>query len=131
MRTRALRLLKWGVLLCLAGGGYALFVRLTGIGIPCPIYALTGLYCPGCGVSRFCLALLQLDLYAALRSNPALFFLLPVGIAVAVPSAVRYIRTGKQGPARWQTVLVWVMIAVLLVFGVLRNLPAFAFLAPQ
>ena len=131
MRARAIGLLKWALLLCLAGGGYALLIRWTGRGIPCPIHALTGLYCPGCGVSRFCMALLRLDFAAGFRSNAGLFILRPLGLAVLAGSAVRYLRTGERRPARWQSVSVWAMIAVLLAFGILRNLPAFAFLAPQ
>lgn len=130
MRSRAFRLLKWAAVLGLAGAGYALFVRITGVGIPCPVHALTGWHCPGCGISRLCLALLHLDFAAALQSNAAVFALLPVGAVVLSTWAVRYIRTGEQGLRRWQTVLVEGMIVVLLLFGLLRNLPAFAFLAP-
>ncbi len=114
----------------MAGAGYGLFVRITGVGIPCPFHALTGWYCPGCGISRLCLALLRLDFAAALQSNAAVFALLPVGTAVLCAWAVQYIRTGEQGLRRWQTVLVGGMIVVLLLFGLLRNLPAFSFLAP-
>ena len=130
MRSRAFHLLKWAAVLGLAGAGYALFVRVTGVGIPCPFHALTGWYCPGCGISRLCLALLRLDFSAALQSNAAVFALLPVGLVVLSAWAVRYIRTGEQGLRRWQTVLIGGMIVVLLLFGLLRNLPAFAFLAP-
>lgn len=130
MRSRAFHLLKWAVVLGLAGAGYGLFVRITGVGIPCPFHALTGWYCPGCGISRLCLALLRLDFAAALQSNAAVFALLPVGAAVLCAWAVQYIRTGEQGLRRWQTVLVGGMIVVLLLFGLLRNLPAFSFLAP-
>lgn len=131
MRARAIHLLKCAAICLIAGVGYALFVRLTGVGIPCPILAVTGLYCPGCGISRFCLALLRLDFAAALRSNMALFVILPPALVVLVAYVVKYIRTGQRKLAAWQSVLIWVMIAVLLVFGILRNLPAFAFLAPQ
>ena len=131
MRARAVYLLKWGLALCTAGIAYALFVQLTGWGIPCPFHAITGLYCPGCGVSRFCLALLRLDFPAAARSNAALLAMLPLGTAVLAAGVVKYIRTGERRLSRWQNVLVWGMIAVFLLFGILRNLPAFAFLAPQ
>lgn len=131
MKARSLRVIRWAAVLCLAGGGYALFVWLTGVGIPCPIHTLTGLYCPGCGVSRFCLALLRLDFAGAFYSNMALFVLLPPGMAVLAVSVVRYIHTGDSRLSRWQAVLVYGMIALLLLFGVLRNLPAFSVLSPR
>ena len=39
-------------------------------GIGCPLHALTGLPCPGCGATRATLALLRLDLPGALAFNP-------------------------------------------------------------
>ena len=36
---------------------------------PCPLLALTGLYCPACGISRMFRALLRLDVPAAWRYN--------------------------------------------------------------
>ena len=65
------------VTLCV-GCAYALFCRLTGLGIPCLFHLATGLNCPGCGVSRMLLSLLRLDFPAAFHYNAVLFCLLPV-----------------------------------------------------
>jgi Protein of unknown function (DUF2752). len=40
--------------------------------IYCPIRYITGIPCPGCGMSRALGCLLRLDLSGSLRSNPAL-----------------------------------------------------------
>ena len=45
--------------------------------------------------------------------------------------AVRYVRTGDGSVRRWERALLWGAVGVLLAGGVLRNLPAFAFLAPH
>ena len=50
-----------------AGLGYAAWVRATGLGVPCPFHMLTGLYCPGCGITRCISALLQGNWQAALQ----------------------------------------------------------------
>ena len=115
----------------LVGLGYAFLLLFTPFYIPCPFHAITGWYCPGCGVSRMCLSLLHLDFAAAFRSNAALTILLPVALFVFLFQAIRYIRTGRRSLSRWQTVLVWSAILLLLAFGILRNIPAFAFLAPH
>ena len=47
---------------------------------------------------------------------------------MAVWMAVRYVRTGSTRLTRVQA-CVYVMIGVLLVFGVMRNLPGFGWLA--
>ena len=103
------------------GLGYAWVVTHLGVGLPCPFYTLTGLLCPGCGVSRLCLALLRGDWAGAWAANPALCLLaLPIG-ALLLCRAVGYVK--GRGSARWEA-RSWLTIAVLLlVFGMARNLP--------
>lgn len=130
MQHRFNALLKWMGLLLAAGLIYAWFFLKTGIGVPCVLHLVTGLYCPGCGISRMCIALFQLDFGAALRSNLGVLLCLPGLLLLAVCLLVQYLKAGHLRLARWQNVLVYSMIAVLLVFGVLRNFPAFWFLQP-
>ena len=74
-----LRRLLTGLLgMAAVGAGYALWVNLTHLSIPCPFHAITGLQCPGCGVTRMCLALLRLDVSGAWKANPVLLLLLPL-----------------------------------------------------
>ncbi len=63
-----------------AGGLYALFVHATGLMIPCPFRLITGLKCPGCGMTHMCMSLLRLDFKAAVKQclsvrDPALLCL--------------------------------------------------------
>ena len=99
--------------------------------LPCVFYELTGLYCPGCGSGRAALALLRGDVAAALGHN-ALFTLLLLPCAVLL--AHGYLRFVFPGlglrPLRLPAWVGGAALALLLAFGVLRNLPAFAFLAP-
>ena len=129
-RLRLQNLLKKAALVLLIGLGYAFFASVFHIALPCPIHALTGLYCPGCGVSRMCLALLRFDWMEAARYNMGILVAAPFGAAVFLSQAVGYVKTGSTEMARWQKVLLWGMIAWLLLFTVFRNLPAFSFLAP-
>ena len=75
---RLRRLLTGLLLVAAVGTGYALWVNLTHLSIPCPFHAITGLQCPGCGVTRMCLALLRLDVSGAWKANPVLLLLLPL-----------------------------------------------------
>lgn len=115
------------VLLILAA---LLLLSALGMGIPCLFHQITGLYCPGCGATRMALALLRLDFAAAFRYNGALCLILPFLGAVLAVSGLRYLRTGQWTLTGRQTAAVWVMAAALVIFGILRNLPALAVLRP-
>ena len=114
-------LLRAGLILGI-GLAYAVFVRLSGRSIPCPIHAVTGLLCPGCGVTRMCLALLRLDFSAAWDANPVLLLLLPVLAALLARLGARYVKTGRSALRRGESALVWGMAALLLLWGIARNL---------
>ena len=122
-KSRLKRLLLQAGLILVIGLAYAVFVGLTGLSIPCPVRALTGLLCPGCGVTRLCMALLRLDFAVAWDANPVLLLLLPVLAALLARQAARYVKSGRSALSRGESALVWGMAAVLLLWGVARNLP--------
>lgn len=126
-KHRLKRLLLLAGLILGIGLAYAVFVRLSGLSIPCPFHAVTGLLCPGCGVTRMCLALLRLDFAAAWQANPVLLLLLPVLAALLLRQAVRYVKTGRSTLSRGESALVWGMAAVLLLWGIARNLAPLIF----
>ncbi len=122
MAARAKKV-TFGALTILAVGAlYALFVTLTHRGIPCVFHSVTGLWCPGCGVSRMCLALLRLDFAGAFRENAAIFCMLPLMAATSARLIYVYIRYGRTRD-KFADIAIYFMIAVLLVFGVVRNIP--------
>lgn len=100
---------------------YFLIHNLTGFSVPCPFHFITKLYCPGCGVSRMILSALKLDFKTAFLSNPVLFCLAPVFAGFFVWHIYRYIRFGDRSFYKWENVLLYIVIGVLLIFGVLRN----------
>ena len=126
-KHRLKRLLLLAGLILGIGLAYAVFVRLSGLSIPCPFHAVTGLLCPGCGVTRMCLALLRLDFAAAWQANPVLLLLLPVLAALLLRQAVRYVKSGRSTLSRRESALVWGMAAVLLLWGIARNLAPLIF----
>ena len=123
-KARRHKLIAWAGLILGIGLAYALFVRLTGLAVPCPFHLVTGLLCPGCGVTRMSLALLRLDFAAAWQANPALLLLLPVLAGLLGQVALRYVKTGQARLSPGQNILVWAMVLALLLYGIGRNLPA-------
>lgn len=121
MERKRRLLTRVGALLA-AGLGYALWARLTGLAVPCPFRTVTGWLCPGCGTTRMCLALLRWDWAAAWSANPVLLLMLPVLALLSIRLSVRYVREGTVIGSKWENALIWAMAALLVVWGVVRNL---------
>lgn len=129
-KARCAKLLKKSLVYFAVGLGYLLFVLLTDWRIPCVFYELSGKYCPGCGITRMCVALARLDIKGAAGHNLLAFCLLPFALWLGVSRAIEYIKTGTLRERRWEKI-VWVAMFMLFVaFAVMRNMPEFAFLAP-
>jgi hypothetical protein len=95
----------------------------------CPLYALTGVYCPACGGLRCAHAVAHGDLGAALGDNA----LAVVGFALALAAWVTWTVLAARGlpwrlriaPGWW-----WTLGVLVVAFTVVRNLPFGAALAP-
>ena len=53
----------------------------------CPLFVLTGFKCPGCGVSRAFYQILHGNIWEALRYNPILAVIIPIGIFYTLSSS--------------------------------------------
>ncbi|MFB9754133.1 DUF2752 domain-containing protein [Paenibacillus hodogayensis] len=115
--------LVWGISLGVGGLLYLkVWLPATQLGIPCLFHEITGLYCPGCGITRAAASLLQFRLDQAFQYNPLLFLLPPLYLIYAIST-----KKQKRLPGK---VLMAVMLTVTFAFGICRNIPAFAWLAP-
>ena len=121
-RQRLLRVILWTALLAGVGLLYGFFVSRTGIAIPCIFHLVTGLKCPGCGVTRMCVALMHLDFKSAYEYNQMIFILSPVLLFIFLTCVVGYIRNGHWETNRTQNVVLYVCIALLIGFGIARNI---------
>jgi hypothetical protein len=121
---------------CAATGGASYLAARNPLGhgrslLPCPLYVSTGLYCPGCGLTRAGLAFLRGNIAQAFGYN--IFF--PLFFAAIAVAWWGWLRAALGRPAiKWLVTMptrVPVGIgAVLITFAVLRNLSPFASLAP-
>ena len=99
---------------------YIIWIKITGLMIPCIFRLLTGYKCPGCGVTHMLLDLLRLDFSGARAQNAFLFYTLPL---LASEVIYAWHRAGKKLPLpRWNEILLMIYCAALIVFGILRNL---------
>lgn len=98
----------------------------------CPLNQLTGLHCPGCGLSRGFHALFHGDIFGALGYNA----LIPVYVFIFVYIALTMILIVFKGRGlttkMFHPKFICGFLIVSLVFGVVRNFPFYPFtiLAP-
>jgi hypothetical protein len=98
----------------------------------CPFLAFTGCYCPGCGSLRALHQITRGHLATAFGLNPLLILSLPfVGYSFASRTSLalrgRSLRAFFIPP-----LFIWALLAVVIVYWVVRSLPAYPFslLAP-
>lgn len=89
----------------------------------CAFFQMTGWQCPGCGGLRAAHQLLQGHVGEAFRLNAL--------AVLGMPLAAWWLwRNWARGGARVRVRWVWLFLAGLLLFGVMRNLPWFGWLSP-
>ena len=95
----------------------------------CLFHAMTGLNCPGCGMTRALSALLHGNFLLALKDN-SLFVLTLAGLLIwSVRLALLKMRN-RPVTFNVPPKFLWTFLALALVFAVLRNLPGFGWLSP-
>lgn len=101
---------------------YALFCYHMGFGIPCLFHVVTGLKCPGCGITGMFVSLMKFDIQNAFNCNPVLLCLSPVFIIISIRYIYVYIKNGNFILGKFFDILIYILIAVLFIFGILRNI---------
>ncbi|TDC61285.1 DUF2752 domain-containing protein [Actinomadura sp. GC306] len=96
----------------------------------CPFLALTGFYCPGCGMTRLVHALAHGDAGTAFGLNPLLFVLLPVLGYLYVRWTVLAARGMPMRSVLFKPVVAYAFVGVVAVYWIVRNLPFAQALAP-
>ncbi len=99
---------------------------------PCPLNKLTGLHCPGCGTTRALHHLLHGNVRRAFDLNPLLIASLPLIVYAAALDVWRFVRPPLTQPRPVRPWVLWTITAVVILYGVARNLPypGFAWMAP-
>lgn len=107
---------------------YFILSELLDVGIPCLFYEITGYYCPGCGITRLLFSLLKLDFYQAFRYNPLIFILIIItGIYWLVKFILKkFMNISIEIP----NYVYYILLIIVIIFGILRNIPMFDFLSP-
>jgi hypothetical protein len=95
----------------------------------CPFLWLTGYACPGCGSLRAIHDLATGNAGAALHRNPLTVLAVPFLVLMWV-GWTRRLASGRERTWVAPAWALWSLLAVILAFWLLRNLPGFGFLGP-
>lgn len=95
----------------------------------CPILSLTGKHCPGCGGTRAADALVHFRISEALSYHAWFVLVILIGLPVLFWMAAKERYPRFFGP-RFHVNWLWFCLFSLLLFGVLRNIESFHWLAP-
>lgn len=94
----------------------------------CPLYAATGLYCPGCGMLRATHAALHGDIATSLAFNP---LLVPVAVLAGFLLLRRLARgRGPVWPWALTNRFAGFFAAAFVLFTIARNVPGWTWLSP-
>lgn len=111
--------------------GYFYLNDKYGFSINCVFHDVTGLLCPGCGITRCLFALLRLDFYEAFMYNQLVFILLPFLVALIVYRIYLYIFDKQDKILKKVPNMVWILLLVIVIgYGIVRNISYFDFLRP-
>lgn len=118
-----------GILLGI-GFAYYLLIQFTPFHLFCLFQRITKLACPGCGITHFLVRLLHFDIPGAVQENVAVAGLILLWGPLLF---IRVIWHPKwlQKNGRFERVLAYICVVLLLLFGILRNLPGMEFLLPS
>lgn len=94
---------------------------------PCPLHALTGFFCPGCGSTRALYYLIHGHPLLALAENALAMLLLPFVLYDLGATLTRRWTTISSRLHPWS---LWALLVIVILFGGLRNIPLFSVLAP-
>lgn len=95
--------------------------------IPCIFHKITNLWCPGCGITRMIISIINLNFYQAFRYNPLAFILLPFFIIYGL---IYYFNWIQDKHFQINKNIWYILLIITLLFMVLRNISIFDFLAP-
>ncbi len=126
MRNKIIKLLLLFVLLIV----YLLVGNYFHIYLACPIKKFTGLYCPGCGVTRMLLNILKGNFYQAFRYNVLVFISLPFFFFYYLYHLYCLSKNKTSKIQQLEPGIWYFLIVIFLIYGILRNISFFEFLRP-
>ena len=101
---------------------YFVIARYFHIYIPCFIHEIFGIYCPGCGVTRMILSIINFDFYKAYLYNKLLFIIFPFGLFLFLEYIYSSLKNKSPLYKKINNKVWYLLIIILVIYGILRNI---------
>ena len=123
MKTRLKKVLLIYLVLLIIFIAYYILNKTTGFYIPCIFHEITGLDCPGCGITRCLFDLVNLRIKDAFLVNPLVFIYLPFIIVYFLYKSYLYIYNKKDKIlVKIPNYVMYIILVITIIYGVLRNI---------
>lgn len=94
----------------------------------CIIFQMTGLYCPGCGATRACYAILHGNWKGAVGYNPLLVILFPIAAVYIILRTFDWMMTGTNHIDSYiPDCFLYSLLGIVMIYGIARNIPIWPF----
>lgn len=121
MKKRIQRVARVAALFVCAGLLYAVILKILGRGIPCVFHDITGLRCPGCGMTHAMTALLNLDFNAFIQANLFAPLIIIFFITAFASTSLKYIKTGIYRLSALNSFVEISFLVLFIAWGIARN----------
>lgn len=131
MKKRIIKVISILILSLIVLYGYYFLNLKFNFYIPCLFYEKTGLYCPGCGITRCIFSIINGNYKEAFNYNRLVFIMLPFLIAYFIYSLYLYIFNKKDNITKKIPNQVFIIVLLItILFGIIRNTNYFSYLKP-
>lgn len=133
VKKRLKHTVKIIIAIMILGFSYYFIVINTDFYIPCIFKLITGLDCPGCGISHLCMNLIQagmnlgkpdkcwMYIKLAAKSNPFIMLNLPILSGLVLHNTATWIKTGGIKPKKLEDFLIVFEIIGMIIWFIVRN----------
>ncbi len=89
---------------------------------PCAFYTVTGFYCPGCGGTRACFALLRGNLLRSLYFHPFVLYTAVIGGWFMVSQTIERLSRGKIAIGmNFRSIYLWIALVIVVANFLIKN----------